>query len=112
VSPPLSAHGYNGTVEIWCGATTVDEETSQRLASDQMFADNARHYSLGFVMLRAIFALWISLVVGVALLAEGSSAEAQKQKRTSAKPAFSKGLSHDWRKPRCHRPNRQVRLSR
>jgi uncharacterized membrane-anchored protein len=69
----------------------VDEETSQRLAIDQMFADNARHYYLGVCMLRAIFALWISFVVGVALLAEGSPAEAQNKSELLRSLHFQKG---------------------
>ena len=42
-------------------------------------------------MFRVIFALWISFVVGVALLAEGSSAEAQDKSELLRSLHFQKG---------------------
>jgi uncharacterized membrane-anchored protein len=91
LSPPLSGHGSNDTVAIWCGATTVEEESAHRLAIDHAFADNAGHIFWGFVMFRAIFAAWISFVVGAAVVADTSAAEAQNKSELLRSLHFQKG---------------------
>jgi hypothetical protein len=93
LSPPLSAHGSNDTVAIWCGATTVEEESAHRLAIDHGFADNASHIFWGFVMFRAIVTAWISLVVGAAVVADTSAAEAQNKSELLRSLHFQKGRS-------------------
>jgi hypothetical protein len=56
-APRLSANSCNDTVKSWCGATTVVEESSARLAIDQMFTDNARNLFIGSCHVESAFCI-------------------------------------------------------
>src|SRR5262245_3118239 len=112
LSPPDSANSCNGTVKGWCGATTVGEESSERLAIDEMFTDNARHLFFRSYHVKSAFRIVDFVRCRRGTARRRCIRRSPKQKRAFAQPQFPKRYNHDRREPRVHRADRQVRLSR